>query len=160
MQMGDFVFSIDENGAQYVEFVENPTKTRQSGLSKASHLQIFTTGDEKCPVKRFKEFLSHRPCELQATGSLYLSCIQNPSSQVWFKKQPMGENKINEMMKNIIEGSTLENSTKRFTNHSARKTIFKKLKAAGLEQSSIVKVTGHHNEKSLDDYDESDVVEQ
>ena len=47
----------------------------------------------------------------------------------------MGENKINEMMKSIIQGSTLENST-------------------------IVKVTGHRNEKSLDDYDESDEVEQ
>ena len=74
----------------------------------------------------------------------------------------MGKNKINEMMKSIIQGSTLENSTKRFSNHSARKTVVKKLKTAGLdlERSSIVKVTGHRNEKSLDDYDESDEVEQ
>ena len=36
----------------------------------------------------------------------------------------------------------------------------KKLKTAGLERNSTVKVTGHRNEKSLDDYDESDEIEQ
>ena len=30
----------------------------------------------------------------------------------------------------------------------------------GLERSAIVKVTGHQNEKSLDDYDEGDESEQ
>ncbi|KAL9983706.1 hypothetical protein ACROYT_G005923 [Oculina patagonica] len=163
MQMTDFKFGFDENGAEYVEFVKNPTKTRQSGLTAKPRSflpKMFATGDEKCPVKIFKEFLSHRPREMQATGPLYLSSIKNPSSQVWFKKQPMGENKINEMMKSIIQGSTLEHSTKRFSNHSARKTVVKKLKSAGLERSSIVKVTGHRNEKSLNDYDESDEVEQ
>ena len=45
---------------------------------------------------------------------------------------------------------------KTFSNHSARKTVVKKLKTAGLEQSLIVKVTGHQNEKSLDDFDKGD----
>ena len=34
------------------------------------------------------------------------------------------------------------------------------LKTAGLERSSIVKVTGHRKEKSIDDYDEGDENEQ
>ena len=49
-------------------------------------------------------------------------------------------------------GGFIEN----ISNHSARKTVVKKLKTADLERSSIVKVTGHRNEKSLDDYDEGD----
>ena len=72
----------------------------------------------------------------------------------------MGENKINGMMKSVIEGMSLEDSSKTFSNHSARKTVVKKLKTADLERSSIVKVTGHRNEKSLDDYDEGDESEQ
>ena len=127
MQTEDFTFGINENGAEYVEFVENPTKTRQSGLSAKPRTflpKMFATGDDKCPVKIFKEFLSHRPHEMQTTGPLLL-CIKNTSSKVWFKKQPMGENKINEMMKSIIQGSTLENSTKRFSNHSAIKMVVK-----------------------------------
>ena len=72
----------------------------------------------------------------------------------------MGVNKINDMMKSVIKGTTLEDSLKTFSNHSARETVVKKLKTAGLERSSIVKVTGHKNEKSQDDYDEGDEREQ
>ncbi|KAK3703040.1 hypothetical protein QZH41_018855 [Actinostola sp. cb2023] len=105
----------------------------------------------KCPVALFEEFLSRRPPELQAQGPFYLSCMQNPSYHVWFKRQPMGIHKFNDMMKSIIAGTSLESSTKNLTNHSARKTVVKKMKTAGLERSSIMKVTGHRNISSLDD---------
>ena len=148
---------------EYVEFIENPTKTRQSGLSAKPRSflpKMFATGDGRCPVAIFKEFLWRCPPELRIPGPLYLSCVSNPSSQVWYKRQPMGENKINGMMKSVIAGTSLEDSSKTFSNHSARKTVVKKLKTAGLERSSIVKVMGHRNEKSLDDYDEGDESEQ
>ena len=165
MTVEDFSFGLDENNVEYVEFIENPTKTRQSGLSAKPRSflpKMFATGDERCPVTIFKEFLSRRPSEIhvRTTGPLYLSCVKNPSSQVWFKRQPMGVNKINDMMNSIVEGTTLESSSKVFSNHSARKTVVKKLKTAGFERSSIVKVTGHRNEKSLNDYDEGDENEQ
>ena len=123
---------------------------------------MFVTGDERCPVAIFKEFLWRRPPELRTTGPLFLSCVSNPSLQVWYQRHPMGENKFNGMMKSVIEGTSLEDSFKTFSNHSARKTVVKKLKTAGLERGStiIVKVTGHRNEKSLDDYDEGDKSEQ
>ena len=163
MKVEDFSFGLDENNTEYVEFIENPTKTRQSGLSAKPRSvlpKMFATGDERCPVAIFKEFLWRCPPELCTTGPLYLSCVSNPSSQVWYKRQPMGENKINGMMKSVTEGMSLEDSSKTFSNHSARKTVVKKLKTAGLERSSIVKVTGHRNEKSLDDYDEGHESEQ
>ena len=147
----------------YVEFIENPTKTRQSGLSAKPRRflpKMFATGDERCPVAIFKEFLWRRPPQLRTTGPLYLSCMSNLSSQVWYKQQPMGENKINGMMKSVIEGTSPEDSSKLFSNHSARRTVVKKLKTADLERSSVVKVTGHRNEKSLDDYDKGDETEQ
>ena len=55
---------------------------------------------------------------------------------------------------------TLESSEKRFSNHSARKTLVSKMMKANLERSSIAKVTGHRNIQSLDDYDEADKDEQ
>ena len=118
------------------------------------------TGGDRCLVTIFKEFLSRRPPKIHATSPLYLSCVSNPSSQVWYKRQPMGVNKLNDMMKTVIKVTTLEYSWKTFSNHSARKTVVKKLKTAGLERSSIVKVMGHRNEKSLDDYDEGDENKQ
>ena len=64
------------------------------------------------------------------------------------------------MIKNIISETTLESSEKRFSNHSARKTLVSKMKKANLERSSIAKVTCHRNIQSLDDYDEADEDEQ
>jgi hypothetical protein len=72
----------------------------------------------------------------------------------------MGENKINDMMKSIVANTVLESSHKKFTNHSARKTVVSKLKKANVERSGIVKVTGHKTIQSLDDYDEANEEEQ
>ena len=65
----------------------------------------------------------------------------------------MGENKINDMMKSILANAILESSDKKFTNHSARKTVVSKLKKANVERLGIVKVTKHKTIQSLHDYD-------
>ena len=86
-----------------------------------------------CPVAIFKEFLCHRPPELRTTGPLYLSCVKDPTSQVWYKRQPVRVNKTNQMMKPVIKDTSFEE-------HSARITFVKKLKTAGVKRSSIVKL--------------------
>ena len=109
MTVEDFSFGLDENNTEYVEFIENPTKTRQSGLSpkpRSFFPKMFVTGGDKCPVAIFKEFLSLRPPEIRTT-----------SPQVWCKRQPMGVNKLNEMMKTLIKGTTLEDSWKLFSSY-------------------------------------------
>ena len=45
---------------------------------------------------------------------------------------------------------------KKITNHSGRKTLVKKLKAAQVPESSIIKVTGHTTEQGLRSYDPED----
>lgn len=101
-----------------------------------------------CLVAILKEFLCHRPPELGTTGPLYLSYVKDPTSQVWCKRQPMGVNKTNQMMKPVIKDTSLEE-------HNTRKTVVKKLKTVGVKRSSIVKLTGHRNLQCLDDYDEA-----
>ena len=121
---------------------------------------MFQTGGERCPFPLFRQYVNRRPRNLRASGPFYLSIKYNsgPSDETWYKVQPMGENKINSMMKNIISQTSLQSSEKRFTNHSARKTLVSKMKKANLERSSIAKVTGHRNIQSLDDYDEANAV--
>ncbi|KAJ7382535.1 hypothetical protein OS493_034426 [Desmophyllum pertusum] len=54
MTVEDFSFGFDENNMEYVEFTENPTKTRQFGLSAKPRSflpKIFATGDDKCPLQ-------------------------------------------------------------------------------------------------------------
>ena len=72
----------------------------------------------------------------------------------------MGVNNISNMMKTTVASTSLEESHKKFTNHSARKTTVSKLKKANVERSDIVKVTSHRSVQSLDDYDEDDEEEQ
>ena len=57
-----------------------------------------------------EQFLSRRPQNLKTTGLFYLSIKTNrkPNDKVWFKVQPMGENKINNMMKSIVAATSLE----------------------------------------------------
>lgn len=86
-----------------------------------------------CPAAIFKEFLCHRPPELGTTGPLYLSCVKDPTSQVWYKRQPVRVNKTNQMMKPVIKDTSFEE-------HSANITFVKKLKTAGVKRSSIVKL--------------------
>ena len=60
----------------------------------------------------------------------------------------------------VIKNTALETSKKKLTNHTARKTVVKKLRAASVERQSIIQVTGHASEKSLNDYDEGSEKEQ
>ena len=161
MYVEDFSFSKDDNGVEYVTYEENPTKTRQGGLRKKRRVvqpKMFATGGPRCPVKLLKTFLSHRPEEMKSSGPFYLAVIERPKSQVWYKRQRMGIHSINSFMKSLAVQGEIEG--KRLTNHSARKTLVKKLKAANQPRSAIIGVTGHTNERSLADYEEGDENEQ
>ena len=163
MTVTDFKFGRDENNTEFVEFVEGPTKTRQAGLSakpRSLMPKMFATDDDRCPVAIFKEFLARRPPEIRGNGPLFLTCVKNPKSYAWYKKTPMGINKINNMMKSIVEGTPLQDSGKKLTNHSGRKTVFKKMKKAGYDGVTTIKVTGHRDVKSTEDYDEADEAKQ
>ena len=70
----------------------------------------------------------------------------------------MGVNSINSFMKSMAVEAEIEG--RKLTNHSARKTLVKKLKAANQPRSAIIGVTGHTNERSLADYEEDDENEQ
>ena len=49
---------------------------------------------------------------------------------------------------------------KNLTNHSARKTVVKKLKSSGIPKCEIKNITGHASAQGLDDYDSGDEREQ
>ena len=161
MYVEDFAFSTDDNGIEFVTYEENPTKTRQGGLRKKRRVvqpKMFATGGQRCPVKLFKTFLERRPEEMRNSGPFYLALNERPKTQVWYKRQRMGVNSINSFMKNMASQADIQG--KKLTNHSARKTLVKKLKAANQPRSAIIGVTGHTNERSLADYEEGDEKEQ
>ena len=63
-------------------------------------------------------------------------------------------------MKNMVKKNPLASSGKKLTNHSARKTVVKKLKKARVQKRDIIGITGHSNEAGLDPYDSGDEEQQ
>ena len=57
-------------------------------------------------------------------------------------------------MKNMFLNSPVTTNTKKITDHSARKTIVSKLRAAEFEKCKIKNVTAHRKVQGLDLYDE------
>lgn len=55
----------------------------------------------------------------------FLSFIENPKSEIWYKKQRMGVNKINSFMKNMTLEAELNADGRQVTNHLVRKTLVK-----------------------------------
>ena len=149
MYVEDFSFSKDDNGVEYITYKENRTKTCQGGLHKKRRVvqpKMFATGGPRCPVNLLKTFLSHRPQEMKNNGPFYLAVIEHPKSQVWYKRQTMGIHSINSFMKSMASQAEIED--KRLTNHSACKTLVKKLKGANQPRCAIIGVAGQTNERS------------
>ena len=76
------------------------------------------------------------------SGPFYLTVIDKPVSSVWYTKTPIGKNTINIIIK---KNSPLKDlcPEKNLTNHSARKTVAKKLKSSGIPKCEIRNITGH-----------------
>jgi len=70
--------------------------------------------------------------------------------------------KLRYIMKTMKQNSPLKDvcPDKKLTNHSARKTVVKKLKSSGIPKCEIKNITGHSSEQGLDDYDSGDENEQ
>ena len=140
MKVEDFTLQRDDDGNEFLTFAKGPTKTGQGGLNAKTRLvtpKMFATGnEERCPVMLFKRYLEKRPSEMQKIGLFYLIVIEKPVSSIWYKKTPMGKNTINTIM---TENSPLKHlcPEKNLTNHSARKTVVKKLKSSGIPKCEI-----------------------
>ena len=63
-------------------------------------------------------------------------------------------------MKRMIENSPLRNSEKNLTNHSARKTLVKKLRQNYIPKSKIIGITVHNSEAGLDAHDSGNEEQQ
>ena len=154
MTVSDFQFKKDDFGNEFVTYTEGMTNTRQSGLHEKHQLiqlKIFSTDTSRCLVNIFKLYLSKRPTQLRSSGPLCLNIIHKPvSNLLWYKNLPMDQQTI---MKRMIENSPLRNSNKHLTNHSARKTLVKKLRQNYIPKSEIIGITGHSPEAGLDAYD-------
>ena len=76
MRLEDFRIMKGDDGLEFAEFAEMPTKTRPGGLkAKPRQFQpkMFQTGGERCSVVLFRQYISRRPPNLRTSGPGILS---------------------------------------------------------------------------------------
>jgi site-specific recombinase XerD len=75
--------------------------------------------------------------------------LLHPKVNVWYAAQPIGKNTLASMMSTISNEAGL---SVRYTNHCIMATVATGLKGSGVDNLSIMSVTGHRNVKSLESY--------
>ena len=104
---------------------------------------------DRDPVHVYKMNKEKRPPSmLEPDSSFYLSVNYfktethaSVEDKTWFKAQPMGVNKLNNIMKDMTEAAGIPGKT----NHSGRKTLVQKLQDTGVPPNQIIQITGHKN---------------
>jgi hypothetical protein len=155
LQWGDLKLKNDMNGQEYLQWNERRTKTRTGQPANIRQFQpkIYEAENkEKCPIRCFKMFQSHRPVEMNIdTSPFYLTVKSNikANEKIWYKKAAMGKNHLGKIMKEICAAAGLKGKK---TNHSIRKTMCTNLLHAGVPPTLIQQLSGHKNVQSLNNY--------
>ncbi|CAG2184985.1 unnamed protein product [Mytilus edulis] len=130
MKFGDIQMKATSGGVHF-EFTERQTKTRKGeGSARPFAPKMFAIADNpRCPVKTFKTYIQRRSTEsLKPDSNFYLSILpryhnkgpddfDTENTNTWYSMQPMGKNKLGELIKVMSEKGGL---TGRKVNHSAR----------------------------------------
>ena len=85
---------------------------------------MYATGDEGCPVATYELYARYRPPHLcKDNDKFYLQANSAfHKTGLWFKNQPVGQNKISSMMKKMVKESGLQ-SDKWLTNTKGRENV-------------------------------------
>ena len=164
LKLGDIKLSLDSDTNQsFLEWsVLRGSKTFSGEMPSHSHQRsynppIYETGSERCPVKIYNIFLSHRPQESLGTDApFFLAMIPQEKivSNTWYYNRPLGKNKLGEFLSNTasILGQESNSSRSKISNHSARKTSITTLLNNNVHPLHVMQLSGHKNIESLNHY--------
>ena len=96
------------------------------------------------------EFLFQRP---RRASKAFL--LDEPETTVLYETTKIGVNMVGQMLRSLTELLSIE---KKYTNHSMRATGIMLLKEAKIGDRDIQKLTGHKDERSLNNYDHTNSV--
>ena len=149
-----------------VWLAERGTKTRigqEHGHQRSFQPKIFATDNNRCPIKFYKAFESHRPAEMKKPDSPFYLAVRHhrkPTDTIWYMKSPLGKNEIGKFMVKAAEKAGLGSSGKKLTNHSVRKTCISRLLDANVPETFVAQLSGHKNINSLQHYKTASTVHQ
>lgn len=159
---GDVILKKNSDGKEYLEYsIERQTKTRTGSDPRDTRKikpKMYAKPElpqDRDPIRVYKIYASKRPETMNTNDSPFYLAVNNVqpfflSIRPWFKAQPIGINKLNSILKDMVNDAHLEN--KRLTNHSARKHLVQKLNDNEIAPTQIMQITGHRNVNSVNNY--------
>ena len=103
--------------------------------------------------KAYKFYAEKRPAEMKTDDAPFYLTVNNVTSgsgKPWFKKAPVGVNKLNTVMKTMAQKAGLGPN---FKNHSrGRKTMIQILVNNDVPPADIMQLSGHKNVQSIINY--------
>lgn len=163
---GDVFLEKDpESGNEVLVWkAERGSKTSQGQDKPSGHRAFYPTAqatvNERCPVKYYKSFRSHRPVEMNQPQSPFYLAIHHQRKTddiVWYDKSPLGKNEIGKQLSTATKNAGIE---RRLTNHSVRKTGISRFLDEDVPENYVAQLSGHNNLKSLDAYKSASIQHQ
>ena len=135
---GDVKLKQTPDGKEYLEYsVERQTKTRTGSDPRDTRKikpRMYSAPDlpaERDPVRVYKFSADKRPESVKTDDSPFYLAVNNIQSsslsvKPWYKAQPIGVNKLNSLLKDMVNEARLRLENKRLTNHPCRTNKKKK----------------------------------
>ncbi|CAG2197469.1 unnamed protein product [Mytilus edulis] len=163
--LGDLEIKKNAKGLEFVEFNERTTKTRtgaKAGDERPVAPKMFAQEDnDNCPIRLLKLYLSKRPSDLKndPNSRFYLRPLVNVNvdTEVWYSHQPLGKNKLGEMMKMMANQAQLSG---RKVNHSTRKTFASSLLQSERPITEVAQLGGWKSVSTLTHYNTPSIKQQ
>ncbi len=160
LRWGDIQIQQDSEGREMLVWLcERGTKTRkgqENGHRRSFQPKIYATDTNRCPVKYYKLFESHRPAEMNTPDAPFFLAVRHgnrrENSHIWYKKWPLGKNAIGQFMSKAADKAGLQRSGAKVCNHSVRKTSISRLLDANTPEIFVAQLSGHKSLQSLQSY--------
>ena len=130
------------------------TKCEETGYKVQQQNMENSYGGERVPYQAFTEYVGYR------LVIFFLTPVENPTSNVWYKMVPVGWTKLAKQMQELASFASLDG---KFTNTSSHKTVIQSLRDEfhPLEyQSPQVSHTGHLDLGSIASYSHNPLEKQ
>ncbi len=135
---------VDENGIEFLRYTERMSKNKRFGL-KCTRFDPKVTfiypceNLNRCVVAMYKMYVSHRPPTASQESAFYLTPMENPQTDIWYKNVPLGIHSIEKVTKQLMSSIS---DGKFVSNTSLRRTCKQRLVEAGVSKEVAEKKTG------------------
>ena len=131
----------------YLLYSERGSKNNAGGFQERKvtnkTVKIFGNKEDpkRCVVELYKKYMSFRPVDAPP-DAFCLQPVAKPSPDQWYLSRPVGHNTLNETVKRLCDKAGEKGH---YTNHSLRRTCATCLFQHGVDEQTIMSVTGHRS---------------